>query len=148
MFGSFVLHLKKYNVLHSRYIFLKNSSQKKDLPVPNWLAEIINYFIKYVRPAFQPKKGVVAMWLNTKGKPLGIMFYFVCNIVEYRSFTEWVNKYVGEIFPGKHITPITFRSVLVSLIFEHELHEEGKTTEEFLVKYSYLINTSYKVQSI
>lgn len=50
------------------------------------------------------------------------------------------------IFPGKHITPITFRRVLVSLIFENQLHESGKTTEEFLLKYSWLMNSSYKVK--
>jgi hypothetical protein len=93
----------------------------------------------------EPKKHVKALWLNTRGRPLGISLHYLFEYLEYNSFTEWVSKFVETIFPGKHITPITFRSVLVSLIFRNELHEKDRTTEDFLVKYSYLINTSYKV---
>jgi len=66
-------------------------------------------------------------------------------MIEYKSFTEWVKKYVASVFPDKIITPITFRRVMVSLVFEHEIHEPGKSTEDFLLKYSWLINTSFKV---
>jgi len=41
------------------------------------LADIINYFIKYVRPSLNPKRKIISMWLNTKGKPLGMNFIYV-----------------------------------------------------------------------
>ena len=42
----------------------------QEVPIPTWLGKILTYFIDYVRPGLQPKRGCEAMWINTKQKPL------------------------------------------------------------------------------
>ena len=116
----------------------------KDVPIPAWFGQILEYYLDWVRPALKPKKGVKALWINTKGGPLGNI-YLLLIITEYKSYTTCITKFVATIFPGKHITPIAFRRSLITLVFESGLHEPGKTTEDFMVKFSWLNNTSYKV---
>jgi hypothetical protein len=60
--------------------------------------------------------------------------------------SQWVSRYISNIFEHKYITPLDFRRILTSLIFDKEIHEEGKTVEDFLISYSHLINTSQKVK--
>ena len=43
----------------------------KDISLPDWFGKIVEYYLEYVRPGLKPKRGVIAFWLNTKGKPLG-----------------------------------------------------------------------------
>jgi hypothetical protein len=59
--------------------------------------------------------------------------------------SEWISIYVKSIFPEKYITPIDFRRIMASLIFQKKLHEKGKTVIDFLEDYSHLINSSHKV---
>jgi hypothetical protein len=66
-------------------------------------------------------------------------------LIGFNTITKWVPRYVSTIFKDKHITPIDFRRILVSIIFDKEVHEEGRTVDDFLISYSYLINTSQKV---
>jgi hypothetical protein len=65
--------------------------------------------------------------------------------IEFAALTKWVTRYISTIFDDKHITPLDFRRILTSIIFDKEIHEEGKTVNDFLVSYSNLINTSQKV---
>ncbi len=92
------------------------------------------------------KPNIQSFWLNSKGNPLGIYIIYQFEIIlEFNSMTEWIALYVKSIFPEKHMTPIVFRRVVTSLIFQKKLHEEGKTVVDFLDDYSHLINTSHKV---
>jgi hypothetical protein len=43
----------------------------QEVAVPEWLGQLIEYFIQYVRPGLEPKKTIQAIWINSKGRPLG-----------------------------------------------------------------------------
>jgi len=47
----------------------------QEVPIQNWLGDLIFYFKKTVRKCFKPKKKILALWLNQKGKPLGKIIY-------------------------------------------------------------------------
>lgn len=53
--------------------------------------------------------------------------------------------FISLIFKDKHITPITFRRIVPSIIFSEDLHEPGKNVEQFFGSYGHVVNTSYKV---
>jgi hypothetical protein len=104
------------------------------VPIPTWLGNIIVYFKKWVRKGLQPHKAVRALWLNSLGKPL-----------EPDAYTLWIASYVNTKFDDKRITPITFRRMIATYLFEKELSEHGGTVDELAAKFCLLINTSPKV---
>lgn len=39
--------------------------------IPNYIAEILDYYMMTIRPYLNPKKHVIALWINRNGLPLG-----------------------------------------------------------------------------
>jgi hypothetical protein len=80
---------------------------------------------------------------------LVIQIHFIIDLnSEYDAYTERIAKYVAAIFPEKHITPIAFRRMIPTLMWENDVHIPGATMKELLEKYSRLVNTSEKVTFI
>jgi hypothetical protein len=49
------------------------------VPVPNWLGDIIFYFKEKLRPSLNPGESE-SLWINSRSKPLGnmlIMYYLI-----------------------------------------------------------------------
>jgi hypothetical protein len=122
----------------------------QEVPIPGWLGDLVFYFKKFARKSLIPKEGIQSLWINRAGKPLGntITFVFSDLIAEYDAYSERITKYVASVFPTKHITPITFRRMIPTLMWETNVHIPGVTMEGLLEKYSRLVNTSQKVAFI
>ena len=96
----------------------------QEIPIPKWLGRILFFFRSTIRPYFKPKEKSQAFWLDSRGNPLGIVCLFQLIYLEFKTMTIWISQYVESIFPDKYITPIDFRRILASLIFQKKLHEE------------------------
>lgn len=42
------------------------------IPLPRYFGDLIQYFLKYIRPKLCPASGILAMWINQNGKPVGM----------------------------------------------------------------------------
>ncbi len=87
------------------------------------------------RKIMKPKEGVVSLWSNLHGNPL-----------EYNSVTKRVKKYVQGIWPEKKkVTPITFRSLMISISFQKGLTKPNQKIADFVNDLSIYLNTSGKI---
>lgn len=41
------------------------------IPLPRYFGDLIEYFKQYVRPNLFPSPGVLALWINNNGRPIG-----------------------------------------------------------------------------
>ena len=62
-----------------------------------------------------------------------------------RHFNDKVISVIKALYPEKHITSITFRRVLPSLIYKRDVHPDNMTMQDYLLDYSHYNNTSYGV---
>lgn len=60
-------------------------------------------------------------------------------------FNERIERVIKTLFPNKHITPITFRRLVPSLIYSNEIHPENMSMRDFISEYAISVNTSEKV---
>ena len=120
----------------------------QEIPILYWLGKILTYFINYVRPRLEPKKNCEAMWINTKQRPLDVYYSIINHLLEYSSYTDWIKARVQSVFPFKIITPLDFKRMIPTLLWNKEILDENMTPQEMLIKYSKLINTSEKVNLI
>jgi hypothetical protein len=62
------------------------------------------------------------------------------------TFTERIQSFIKQLWPEKHVSSITFRSCLPSIIWNNGLGLNTMTMQDFLHDYTILNNTSVKVQ--
>jgi len=60
-------------------------------------------------------------------------------------FNVRISKVVKSLYPEKHITPITFRRLVPSLIYSNNVHPENVSMRDFISDYAISVNTSEKV---
>ena len=98
---------------------------------------MIKYFISDVRPILKPKRGVIALWINQRGRP-----------VEENTFLPLLKTTISEYFPNKYITGLDFRRIIPSLLYEDEdgnpIIPESEV-DNFLTNYAGLVNTSKQI---
>lgn len=104
---------------------------------------------RFVRPIWKPKDHVVSFWINDRGNPLGGYLAFVFPPHSLSSEMKYVRdavlKVVKGFFPGKHLTPASFRRIMASFVFKLGVCEDGKSRADFLSDMATLLNTSPEV---
>jgi len=128
----------------------KVQKRKTDrLTLPATLGQLLRIWIEKYRSIIVAQDSkVVACFVNKSGKPLSKIITLIKNwslslffLLVPRRITEFVKKKVGDIFPGRHITPLSFRRILVT---EMALAASENPTEFFqwAANHAVLINTS------
>lgn len=108
-----------------------NRRESARLNVPLWLGKITEHFKFNIRRYLNPRSGICAMWVNSQRKALS-----------YASCTKDVTTFVRRLFPNSEITPLSFRRLFVTLVYENETHLQGETMDSFLERLARSINTS------
>ena len=107
----------------------------KGVVMPPEIGYAIMQFIEKYRICLEPKVTTEALWVNRNGDPL-----------KGNDITKRVKKYCSEIFGDeKHITPLTFRRVFISIVFKNGLLKPNQTIGDFIDDLSIYLNTSPSV---
>ena len=74
---------------------------------------------------------------------------FQLHSLEQHSICTYVSSFVASRFPDKHITPLDFRRMIPTALWnqKEEIECQGKSLQDVLHDYALLINTSDKVVS-
>jgi hypothetical protein len=65
-----------------------------------------------------PSRNNRALWVNRQGNCLGKFITITLICVEPFTFATIVTRKIQEIFPEKHITPMDFRRIVPSIVFQ------------------------------
>ena len=115
--------------------------QAKDgIFVPRYVAKLINYFIKNVRPHLFPLKNVISLWISQAGTPLQADSFLRRIKMIMKSFTEEF-----EFDSPKEINPQDFRRLVPSIIFSQDIHPDNISMMDFIDTYSMVIGTSPRI---
>jgi hypothetical protein len=138
---TFNIHLENFKKVGDswRIMLASEKVQRKEIsggiPIPNYLADLFNYYLKFIRPVLLPTNSkVLAFWINSN-----------MELLTENKFTKYVNQIIRLYFPNKNITPINIRSNIPSLIFEHEISRDGESLTDFFNNFAISINTSSKI---
>jgi hypothetical protein len=103
------------------------------IPLPTYLATLMKFFHHQVRQNLNPKEGVLAMWINSRGNPL-----------EYNSYRQALQDTIADLLEddSKRIGALAFRRIIPTLCFANEITLKGESMKDFRDKYASLINTS------
>ena len=124
----------------------KTRLQAKDgIFIPKYVAQMLKYYQEQVRSALNPQSHVISLWINRDGNPLGMIFHKF-NLIDEMRFNDRIDKVIKSLYPSKHITPITFRRLVPSLIYSDDVHNEDQSMRDFIVDYAIVVNTSDKVR--
>ncbi|MHB1873114.1 MAG: hypothetical protein ACYCT1_20045 [Steroidobacteraceae bacterium] len=104
--------------------------------------DLLNLFKTKVRPLLNPTARNKGLWVNKNGDCLGKLNLLNFIFLEGDNFNNRVQKCLNNIFPEKHLTPMDFRRIIPSLIFEHNDANDNKSLKEVFQDYFLLINTS------
>jgi len=119
------------------------------IPLPNYVGDLLFYFKNWIRSSLNPTAINECYWVNTKGRPLGKCFIDKQQDLPWTddaSFSSRVVRFVQTVFGEEyHITPITFRRVMPSLVWRHNIKPKDMSMADFLRDYAALICTSDKV---
>lgn len=117
-----------------------------NIPLPHWLGNILVYFTHSVRSTFiKSGSKVEAFFILPTGQPMRTLYETYSPLLEPTNMTKLIPEFIKKLFPDVYITPQDFRRMIPSALFEHDIHEEGKTVKHTLISLSQLINTSEKV---
>ena len=114
---------------------IQRPQTKDGIFVPRYAANLLNYFLHFVRPHLNPKEGVISCWLSENGTPLEGASY-------NRRIKQTIQAYFG---PSKNITPQIFRRLVPSLIFAMDIHPDGVSMKDFIAQYARTVGTSEKI---
>ena len=124
----------------NNYYFAKLGPEKverKDnaegISMPIEIGYSVNFFIKYLRKFLKPNN-VDSIWVNNYGNPL-----------EFKEITKRVTNFMAtEVFPdqNKHITPISFRRIIITAVFKNKIAHEKQTINDFIDDLATYLNTS------